>query len=108
MDGNHGTLPITDIVLTRLTVKTDGPEPNWVLQMDSGSVTAADLPCALWRVVAPGDERTSGHLFERLEDKPSKRIEPPRVFAEVTFVDAEGLRWSRTTENREPQRVIEK
>lgn len=47
-------------------------------------------------------------LLDPIDDKNDSHIDGRDVLIEVTFVDAEGRRWSRTTENHEPQRVIEK
>ncbi|MEU0514332.1 hypothetical protein [Amycolatopsis sp. NPDC006125] len=105
---NHGTLPITEITLTRLVVKTNGREVAWELKIDSKGYTSKALPHRLAKVLGPGEQGEYGSLRELVDGPEVRFIQPEEAYAEVTFVDAAGLRWSRTTENREPQRVIEK
>ncbi|MEU0465033.1 hypothetical protein ABZ215_13600 [Amycolatopsis sp. NPDC006131] len=105
---NHGTLPVTEITLTRLVATVEGKQTEWDLRFDNAGISSSALPYRLGRVLGPGEMGDYGSLVEPLDDETSRSVDPGEVFAEVTFVDAEGLRWSRTTENREPQRIIEK
>lgn len=112
---NHGTLPITDVVIHSVAATHKGKRLRKWIFLKSGDVLYQDqLDYRLATVIGPGAFEESprvafAELMEQIDDEDSPALFSPFEMhsAEVTFsfLDAEGVRWRRVA-NGPPVRVL--